>query len=110
MSIRTWFSNVFSGLKGKLQAFFEGPGGVIMRNALSVVVQQAGEVGMAMLLDAARGKVTQLNNAPLTNDLKREQSLDYLRGYALQQGLNVSESLLRYTLETAVNAVKGEQG
>lgn len=109
MSVKTWFVNLWTNTKGALSNFFSGPGGKVVREALGTVVQQAGAIGISMLLDIAKGKVSALNTSNLSNDAKRIQVLDYLKGYALDQGINVGESTLRYVLETAVSAVKGDQ-
>jgi hypothetical protein len=106
VTIKEWFVNLWTNAKGAVSKFFEGPGGKIVRDALSNTIKQAGAIGMSMLLDAARGKVSQLNDTQLSNDSKRLQALDYLKGYAIQQGLLVGESVLRYTIESAVLAVK----
>lgn len=110
MSVKEWFINVWTKGTTALSRFFEGPGGAIVRQALGAVVEQAGTIGMSMLLDAAKGQVGLLNQTTLTNDSKRIQALDYLKGYAVKAGIEASESLLRYTLETAVTAVKGDAG
>lgn len=107
--IKDFFVNMWTTAKGAVAKFFEGPGGVVVRQALTNTIAQAGAIGMSMLLDAAKGKVSQLNGTPLTNDSKRLQALDYLKGYAIQQGILVGESVLRYTIESAVLAVKEEK-
>lgn len=108
MSVKSWFVGLWTKASGAIARFFEGPGGVVVRQALGATIETVGAVGMSMLLDAARAKVTQLNTMPMENNHKREQALNYLKGYAVQAGLEVGESVLRYTLETAVQAVKGE--
>lgn len=109
MSAKSWFVNLWTRGSNAIAKFFEGPGGIVVRQALGTVVEQAGAIGMSMLLDAARGKVQSLSTAPMSNDSKREEALNYLRGYAVQAGMNVGESVLRYTLETAVQSIKGSQ-
>lgn len=108
MTVKEWFVNLWTRGTSALVRFFEGPGGVIVRQALGTVIQQAGAVGMSMLLDAAKGQVKMLDQTQMTNDSKRLQALDYLKGYAIKAGIEVSESLLRYTVETAVVAMRGE--
>ena len=107
MSVRSWFVKTWTNAKGAIALFFEGPGGLVIRQALGTVIDQAGAIGVSMLLDVAKQRVTMLNPSSMTNDAKRIQALDFLKGYALKQGIQTSDSLLRYVLETAVRAVKG---
>ena len=109
MKVSTWFVNLWTRSTTAVANFFEGPGGMVVRRALSTVIEQAGGVGISLLLAVAKQKVTALNLTTMTNDSKRLQALDYLKGYALDQGFTAGESTLRYVLETAVVAVKGEQ-
>lgn len=106
--IRDWFVGVWTSTKGAIAKFFEGPGGVIVRSALGNALDIVGNVALSALLDAARGKVAQLNTTQLTNPEKRLQAMEYLKNYSAQAGIEVGESVVRYVLETAVQSVKGD--
>lgn len=106
MSIKEWFVNAWTKGSTAISKFFEGPGGVVVRQALAGMIQQVGAIGMSMLLDAAHAQVNQLQKTQMTNDSKRIQAVDYLKGFAIEQGINAGESVLRYTVETAVAAMK----
>ncbi len=108
MKIKDWFVSLWTRTTGALQRFFEGPGGVMVRKALGNAINVAGTVGITMLLDVARAKVIDLDTTQMTNDSKRLQALDYLKVYAAENGIEAGESVLRYVLESAVQAVKGE--
>ena len=109
MSIKTWFVGLWTTARGAVAKFFEGPGGVVVRDALGTAIHTAGAIGISLLLDVARQKVVQLEPVVGTGEFKREQALNYLKGFATQQGIQVSESVLRYILETAVQAVRGNK-
>lgn len=106
--LRDWFVNAWTSTKGAIAKFFEGPGGVIVRQALGNALDVAGNVALAALLDAARGKVAQLNTTQMSNPEKRVHAMEYLKNYAAQSGIQVGESVVRYVLETAVQSVKGD--
>lgn len=109
MSVRAWFISLWTRTSEKFKNFFEGPGGVVVRQALGTVIEQAGAIGISLLMSIATQKVAALNLTTMTNDSKRIQALNYLKGYALDQGLVVGEATIRYVLETAVSATKGRQ-
>lgn len=108
MSIRDWFIALWTRTSEKLSNFFEGPGGMVIRQALLTLLEQAGALGVNILMSMAMQKVRELNRTNMTNDSKRIQALDYLKGYALDQKISIGDSGLRYILETAVSAVKGQ--
>jgi hypothetical protein len=109
MALKDWFVSLWTRTTGAIAKFFEGPGGYIVRQGLGNAIQVAGTVGLSVLLDIAKSKVMDLDASQMTNDSKRIQAIDYLKSYALSNGMTVSESVLRYVLESAVQAVKGEQ-
>jgi hypothetical protein len=53
--------------------------------------------------------VTALAKTDKTGAEKRSEALNTLRDAAIQRGINASESLLRYTVEAAVQKLKVSQ-
>ena len=106
--MKTWFTSLWTRTTGAIARFFEGPGGVIVRQALGNALDVAGNVALSALLDVARGKVVQLNGMNMPNADKRKAAMDYLKNYAANAGVEVGESVVRYVLETAVQSVKGD--
>ena len=65
--------------------------------------------GMAALLPVALDIVRSLASADITSGEKRDLALNRLREAAINQGIEASESLLRYTVESAVQKLKAGQ-
>lgn len=64
--------------------------------------------GMAALLPIALDIVRQLATAQITSGEKRDLAINRLKEAALKQGIEASESLIRYTVESAVQKLKVE--
>lgn len=62
--------------------------------------------GASVLLPLAVDVVRSLNKTDLPSGSKRDRALEALRTAAQNQGLNATESLLRWTVESAVQRVK----
>jgi len=62
--------------------------------------------GAAVLLPLALDVVRTLNKTDLPGGAKRDQALLSLKREAAHQGIKASESLLRWTVESAVQRVK----
>lgn len=62
--------------------------------------------GVTTLLPLAVEVVRSLNKTDLTSGAKRDQALMSLKREAVNQGIYATESLLRWTLESAVQRVK----
>lgn len=65
--------------------------------------------GMAALLPLALDIVRQLAAAQISSGEKRDLAINRLKEAALNQGVEASESLLRYTIESAVQKLKADQ-
>jgi hypothetical protein len=96
-----WFSDWWGGFTGKVKAFFAGPGGAIIKTAMTNAVRSVGEQGLALLLVAAQNQVA--GRKALTS-ADWDRAAKELQVYAFQQGFAVTESLLDYALGTAVAA------
>lgn len=62
--------------------------------------------GVTALLPYAVEVVRSLNRTELSSSQKRNEALDKLRDHAVNQGIIATESLLRWTVESAVQRVK----
>lgn len=62
--------------------------------------------GVTVLLPLAVEVVRNLNKQNLSSSQKRDQALMELRNEAVNQGIIATESLLRWTVESAVQRVK----
>ena len=62
--------------------------------------------GATALLPLAVDVVRNLNKTDLPSGAKRDQALLSLKREAAQQGISATESLLRWTIESAVQRVK----
>lgn len=62
--------------------------------------------GTTTLLPYAVEVVRSLNKTDLTSGAKRDQALMSLKKASVEQGIYATESLLRWTLESAVQRVK----
>lgn len=65
--------------------------------------------GLASLIPVALEVVTALANTDKSGAEKRSEAINALRDAAVQRGINASESLLRYTIEAAVQKLKVSQ-
>lgn len=62
--------------------------------------------GVTVLLPYAVEVVRSLNRTELSSSQKRNEALGQLRDHAVNQGIIATESLLRWTVESAVQRVK----
>lgn len=70
------------------------------------LLRQLFSTGVTELLPFALEIVRSLNKTDLPGGAKRDQALLSLKKAALEQGLVATESLLRWTVESAVQRVK----
>ena len=64
--------------------------------------------GVSALLPVALDIVRSLASADVTSTEKRNMAINRLKEAAVQKGIEASESLIRYTVESAVSKLKAE--
>lgn len=102
-----WFGNFWDSFTGRLKAFFAGPGGRIIRDAVAAAIEQLGPLAFAVLLDAAKTQVLALEqDSGLSGAAKKDAATAYLLGYANKAGVSVGASLANYIVESAVQSIK----
>jgi hypothetical protein len=95
--MRTIMKKLFAKLLGISSSLF---------NFYLPIFRELVATGLAALLPIALEVVTALAKTDKTGAEKRSEALNTLRDAAIQRGINASESLLRYTVEAAVQKLK----
>lgn len=105
-TIKNWFG----GFNLKVRAFFSGPGGAIIRAALTNAVETAGAVALSMLMEQAAAKVGSLDKVQsIPGTMKAAQAQDFLTNYARRAGIQASQSLINFAVEAAVQSLRTKQ-
>lgn len=100
--------NFFQLLWQYVLTFFNGPGGRAVRLAIAGALQTVGAAAFTVLMDKAKERVRALEHTSLNNELRQADVRSKLRDLAAREGIKLSESLLNFILESAVQAVKAE--
>lgn len=95
-------------LASKLLAFLNGPGGKILTDAVASIVKEAGTVGASVLLEEAKRRVGAVEGAPGRGSIKANNVQEYLVDYAARVGIEASRSLINFTVEAALRALRAE--
>jgi hypothetical protein len=91
-----------------MNAFFATLAGISLAlwNFYLPLLRDIFRTGATALLPLAVEVVRTLNKTDLPSGAKRDQALLSLKREAAQQGISATESLLRWTIESAVQRVK----
>jgi len=95
-------------LSAKFFSFMHGPGGRILSDAVASIIAEAGAVGASVLLEEAKRRVGTIDAAPGRGSIKAANVQEYLTAYAERVGIEASRSLINYTVEAALRAVRAE--
>jgi hypothetical protein len=98
----------FSAIGQKIAAFFAGPGGRIVKDALAVAIAEIGQAAFAVLLDLAAKRAKELEPSHISGDSKFDLVRDAVQKAAIDAGVNASRRLVNHIVETAALAAKGE--
>lgn len=98
----------FSAIGQKITAFFSGPGGKVIKDALAAAISEIGQVVFSILLDLAAKKARELEPSGLHGDDKFDIVRDAVEQAALTASVNISKRLVNHIVETAAMAAKGE--
>ena len=93
--MKTFFARVLGISKAILSFYLP-----LLRNLLSS--------GMSALLPLALEIVRSLTTSQITNTAKRDEAIRLLKQAAVAEGLSATESLIRFTVESAVQHLKLE--
>ncbi len=102
-SIKEFFKLIGS----KITAFSAGPGGRIVKDALTVAISEIGQAAFAVLLDLAAKKAKELEPSHISGDVKFDVVRDAVERAALEAGVKASKRLVNHIVETAALAAKG---
>lgn len=89
----------------KVKTFFSKLWGTL-RDFLSNVFTATTSVVVSELKGIAINTVKELSSTDLSDDKKREQAFDAIYNYAIDEGLNVKDSVINLVIEMAVQYVK----
>lgn len=81
----------------------------IIWNFYAPVFKQLLVEGVASLLPLALDIVRELADSDKTGAQKREAAVKKLKSAAIRNGIDATESLIRFTVESAVQKVKSEE-
>ncbi len=70
------------------------------------VFNSATQIAIAAIKDIALASVEKLAATDLSNEEKRNQAFQEIKGYAITKGITVRDSLIFLVIEMAVNALK----
>lgn len=102
-------TSFFSRIAAAVAAFFQGPGGRIVRDAVAGAVSTVGAAVLAVLMEQAKLKVASLDKySNLDGELKAAQVKSYLYKIAAESGVTLTQSLANFILESAVQAVRSK--
>jgi hypothetical protein len=97
----SFFATLFGYVNSKLEAFFAGPGGAIVKaaaaNALKIAGQEASTILLQMAQNAVAGKSTMsgVDWATVSKSLQTQ---------AIQQGIPFTEQMVDWAISNAVQA------
>lgn len=89
-----------------LVTFLQGPGGVVVREAVKGAIASIGTAAFAVLMEEAKRYVGALEHVGVNDELKQAQVKSHLRDVAMREGINLSQSMLNFIVEAALQAVK----
>jgi hypothetical protein len=78
-------------------------------NFYAPLLRELTVTGVSVLLPVALDIVRNLATSEKTGAEKRIEAIDSLKAVAVRQGLSASESLIRFTVESAVQRLKMEE-
>ena len=106
-------TNPFKGFLNKLRAalsnFLNGPGGAILASAAESLVKEVGAAASSILLEQASKYVKILDSQPGRGSIKAQNAQADLRAYAARVGIDASQSLINYVIESAVRSLHNSQ-
>jgi len=96
----------FKKLAAAFSGFMAGPGGKIVQDALAGILQEVGSVAAGILLEEAKTRVGLIDHVDGAPGDKAAHVQDYMKAYAARVGIEASQSLINYTVETAVRSLR----
>lgn len=96
----------FAGLVSKLRAFMAGPGGAIVKSALTTIISEVGHEVFGVLLTAAKQKAGAMEGITyLTGDQKFSDVSQAVKDAAMKAGVDLSVRALDTIVQLAAQAV-----
>lgn len=107
----SWLRRLFGRFSQALTTFFDSRGGQVVTDAVEGALKTAGATTLSLLMQEAKKAVLAIESRDrdMPGPDKAASVQAQLTTFALNLGLQVSVSLLKWAIETAVQAMRSEQ-